>query len=135
MPLNNVKRPDLCVKTQYIAPPKGLYSTLPSVSGLVNQSMPMIAMFLRNKFIAWFALIQCIHYYLNTDEEEVEKNKTKENASPLDQSPLIKVLMSTVGLITCYLNLAFPQADLPPPKKPVNVETVVQETEVPITTK
>ncbi|CAI7402596.1 BEM_collapsed_G0058110.mRNA.1.CDS.1 [Saccharomyces cerevisiae] len=57
MTLNNVARPDLCVSYKKIAPPKGLYSATPSISGVVNQSMPMAAIFLRNKFIAWFSLI------------------------------------------------------------------------------
>lgn len=88
-------------------PPKGLYSTLPSMSGIVNQSMPMAAIFLRNRFVAWFAVIQSVHYYLNTDEDEANAKDGKQSSS-IEQTPIIKVAMAMVGLIVCYMNLVFP---------------------------
>lgn len=85
------------------------------VSGLVNQSMPLVAMFLRNKFIAWFALIQSVHYYFNTDPDEAAA-ALDAGKSSMDQSPLMKVLLSTVGLFVCYMNLIIPQPPMAPPK-------------------
>ncbi|CAI4053826.1 hypothetical protein SKDZ_16G3240 [Saccharomyces kudriavzevii ZP591] len=123
MTLNNVARPDLCVSYKKIAAPKGLYSATPSISGVVNQSMPMAAIFLRNKFIAWFSLIQSVHYYLNTDEDIVAAQKEDKAASPMDQPPVIKLFMSLIGLCVCYMNLAFPQQIAPPSSK---TKTVVE---------
>ncbi|CAI4053588.1 hypothetical protein N7582_005759 [Saccharomyces uvarum] len=130
MTLNNVARPDLCVSYKKIAPPKGLYSATPSISGVVNQSMPMAAIFLKNKFIAWFSLIQSLHFYLNTDEDIVAAQKETKSASPMDQPPAIKLLMSIIGIGVCYMNLVFPQ-QLAPPKPTVSkdeTETVIETT-------
>lgn len=113
-----------------IAPPKGLYSATPSISGVVNQSMPMAAIFLKNKFIAWFSLIQSLHFYLNTDEDIVAAQKETKSASPMDQPPAIKLLMSIIGIGVCYMNLVFPQ-QLAPPKPTVSkdeTETVIETT-------
>lgn len=60
--------------------------------------MPMAAMFMRNKFLAWFALLSTVHYALTTEPDA--------NA---DQSAVVKVLMSLVSLAVCYINVAFPQ--------------------------
>lgn len=96
-------------------PPKGLYQANESVSGLVNQSMPMIAIFLRNKYLAWFAFIQGVHYFLNTDADAEARFRTrpKEN-SALDQSPSVKLLLSLVGVLMAYINVIFPQPLTPP---------------------
>ncbi|CAG58393.1 uncharacterized protein GVI51_D01441 [Nakaseomyces glabratus] len=115
MALNNVRRQDLCVQYKKSEPPRGIYSESQSLSGIVNQTMPMAAIFLKNKFIAWFSLIQSVHSYLNTDEETLEKNKSKTGNSALDQPPLVKVAMSLVGILVCYMNLVFPTPDAPPP--------------------
>lgn len=93
-----------------ILPPKGMYATTPSISGIINQSMPMAAMFLRNKFIGWFSFLQSFHFLLNTSKEELSLSKST-NSSPnvLDQSPILKIVLCIIGLIVCYLNLIFPQ--------------------------
>ncbi|QLL31364.1 hypothetical protein HG536_0B02270 [Torulaspora globosa] len=77
--------------------------------------MPMVAMFLRNKFIAWFALIQSVHYYFNTDPEEASAAAAS-NKGSMDQPPLMKVLLSVVGLVVCYMNLVIPQPPMAPSK-------------------
>ncbi|CAL9735250.1 hypothetical protein MOSE0_H01530 [Monosporozyma servazzii] len=109
MPANNVKREDLCASHKPILPPNGLYPSSPSISSIVNQSMPMAAMFLRNKFIAWFSLLQSIHSLLNTSTEQLNNNKTNNSNNVLDQSPLLKICFCIVGLVVSYLNLIFPQ--------------------------
>lgn len=117
MTLVNVRRDDLCVKYQKVQPPAGLYSTNPSLTGMVNQTMPMAAIFLKNKFVAWLSLLQSVHYYLNTDEESLAMNKSRSGNSALDQPPLVKIAMSIIGLAVCYMNLVFPQPDAPPVSK------------------
>ncbi|QLQ78878.1 hypothetical protein HG537_0B02260 [Torulaspora globosa] len=116
MALNNLKRSDLCVQYKHVAPPKSPYATNTGLSGLVNQSMPMVAMFLRNKFIGWFALIQSVHYYFNTDPEAASVAAAS-NKGSMDQPPLMKVLLSVVGLLVCYMNLVIPQPPMAPSRK------------------
>lgn len=94
-----------------------MYSSSPTVAGLVQQSMPMAAIFLRNKFIAWFAVIQNFHYVLNTDYDELKLSSTTKSSDPLsvmDQSPMIRFFMAIAGLVACYLDMVFPQKPLPP---------------------
>lgn len=107
-----VKRTDLCVGYKHQLPPKSPYASATGVSGVVNQSTPMVAMFLKNKFLAWFALIQSFYAYLNFVADE---SSSPNDQNPTDQSPGIRLVMSVVGLFVCYLGIVFPQ---PPP--PVN---------------
>lgn len=76
--------------------------------------MPLVAMFLRNKFIAWFALIQSVHYYFNTDPEEAAAAASASKNST-DQPPIMKVLLSVVGLFVCYMHLIIPQPPIAAP--------------------
>ncbi|KAL3228992.1 Uncharacterized protein RNJ44_02079 [Nakaseomyces bracarensis] len=122
MTLVNVRRNDLCVKYQKVEPPVGLYSNSPSLTGMVNQTMPMAAIFLRNKFVAWLSLLQSVHYYLNTDKETLEMNKSRSGNSALDQPPLVKIAMSVIGLVVCYMGLVFPAPDAPPISKKKDTE-------------
>lgn len=103
---------------KHTLPPKSPFETNMGLSKMVNQSMPMVGMFLRNKFIAWFALIQSFHYYLNADPDQ-ENSSGSKNA--MDQSPMMKVVLSIIGICVCYMNIALPQPDAPP-LKPKAVE-------------
>ncbi|CCK71486.1 uncharacterized protein KNAG_0H00700 [Huiozyma naganishii CBS 8797] len=108
-------RQDLVTRYTHVFPPHGMYASTQSVSGLLNQSMPMAAIFLRNKFVGWFALIQSIHYFLNTSEEEIslataKEAQDKKNENPLEKYPVLKVALSFIGLCVCYLELVFPNA-------------------------
>lgn len=76
--------------------------------------MPMAAIFLRNKFIAWFSIIQSLHYFLNTSDEELALTQNGPTKA-LDQAPVIKLLMSIASIAVCYINLVFPQPTGPPP--------------------
>lgn len=89
--------------------------------------MPMVAMFLRNKFVAWFALIQSFHYYLNADPEQAGSSNSK---NAMDQSPLVKIFLSIIGLCVCYMNIVLPQPDpvnFKPPPTPEPVEQVTED--------
>lgn len=93
-----------------IKPHYGLYSTTPSVTGFINQTMPIVAIFLRNKFIAWFSLIQSFHFLFTVSQEELNLSKsTNSNPNPLDQSPILKIVLNVIGLIGSYFNLIIPQ--------------------------
>lgn len=91
--------------------------------------MPLVAMFLRNKFIAWFALIQSVHYFFNTDPEEA-RAVAASNKGAMDQPPIMKVLLSVVGLLVCYMNLVIPQPPMAPPKGKAKVSVAPSEPNV-----
>ena len=80
-----------------------------SLSGMLNQSMPLAAIFLRNKFLAWFALVQGVHYLLNTDREQVAKDAAAKDPTGLDQSPFTRLLIAVGAIIICYIDFIFPQ--------------------------
>ncbi|CCE61439.1 hypothetical protein TPHA_0A03630 [Tetrapisispora phaffii CBS 4417] len=99
------------------------------MSGMVNQSMPMVAMFLRNKFVGWFALIQSFHYYLNSAEEDNEftklENRPKPETNPAEQTPAIRIALSLLSLLVCYMDIISPQP-LPPTPVENDVEAEVK---------
>ncbi|SCV01849.1 LAME_0G18910g1_1 [Lachancea meyersii CBS 8951] len=95
--MNNCKRPDLIVNYKHVPAPKSAAAA--ASQGILAQSMPMAAMFMKNKFLAWFALLSTVHYALNGQGEE----------SAAEQSPLLKIMMSGVSLAVCYMNVVFPQ--------------------------
>lgn len=72
-------------------------------AGMISQTLPMAAMFLRNKMLSWCAFFLAIQSYLN---EPI--NKVEENDSAGSQPPLLRVLFAFISLITCYLELIFP---------------------------
>ncbi|SCU86031.1 LADA_0D11782g1_1 [Lachancea dasiensis] len=100
--MNNCKRADLIVSYTHKVPPKA--STSAASQGVLAQSMPMAAMFMKNKFLAWFALLTTVHYSLTAEADQ---------SSP-DQSPILKLLLSAVSLAVCYMNLIFPQPTAAP---------------------
>ncbi|SCU80084.1 LAFA_0B07404g1_1 [Lachancea sp. 'fantastica'] len=95
--MNNCKRPDLIVDYKHVPAPKSLTSS--ASQGILAQSMPMAAMFMKNKFLAWFAMLSTVHYALNGQGDE----------GSADQAPLLKVVMSLVSIAVCYMNVIFPQ--------------------------
>lgn len=61
--------------------------------------MPMAAMFLRNKILAWAALFTTIQAWLN------QPKKIKSDAQPAGMS----VILAIIGLCSCYVDLIIPQ--------------------------
>ncbi|AMD18757.1 HBL145Cp [Eremothecium sinecaudum] len=105
---HDVRRHDLIVGYQHVSAPlfaKG------AAQGMLNQSMPMVAMFLKNKFLAWFALLSTWHNFL------IYSGSSGPEYGDGDVHPLFKVGMAFVSLIVCYMNIAFPQFMTPPPAK------------------
>lgn len=90
-----VKRDDLIV--QYIhTPPKADARG----STMISQSMPMAALFMKNKMLSWFSLLNGINGYLN-----------KLYGAPVaeDQmNPLLTLAMAVLGIAVCYFDLIFP---------------------------
>lgn len=80
-----------------------------SLSGMLNQSMPLAAIFLRNKFLAWFAVLQGAHYLLNTDSEQATRDASAKDPTGLDQSPMTRMFVAIAAVLVCYIDFIFPQ--------------------------
>ncbi|CAH02296.1 uncharacterized protein KLLA0_B08415g [Kluyveromyces lactis] len=104
MPLNNVRRPDLVATYNHTPAPKGLYSSSSSSQGMLSQSMPMAAMFMKNKFLAWFAVLTTWHVFLTSQPDP---------SNPTD-SPFMKIGMAVLAVGMNYLGLFFPGTQPPP---------------------
>lgn len=104
MTLNNIRRPDLAVTYTHVPAPKGLFGATSTSQGMLSQSLPMAAMFMRNKFLAWFAVLTTWHAFLTSQPDA---------ANPTD-SPLMKVGMSLLAVGVNYMGLFFPGTNPPP---------------------
>lgn len=62
----------------------------------------MAAMFLRNKLMSWTALFTAITAFMN--EPLIKPTKSEGSSQPA----WLSVLVSLVGLFTCYMDIAFP---------------------------
>lgn len=76
---------------------------------MLNQSMPLAAMFLRNKLLAWFAVLQAVHYLLNTDKEQAARDAAAKDPTGLDQSPMTRMAVAVISVFICYIDFIFPQ--------------------------
>ncbi|ODQ81875.1 hypothetical protein BABINDRAFT_160105 [Babjeviella inositovora NRRL Y-12698] len=73
------------------------------VSGTISQTLPMAAMFMRNKMLSWASLFLALQAYLNEPKYKVAK---KEASTP----PLMAIGLAAVSLVMCYMELVFPQS-------------------------
>lgn len=73
---------------------------------MISQTLPMAAMFMRNKIMSWSAVFLALQSYLS---EPI--NKPEENAQAGSQPPLLRVAFSLISLLTCYLDLFFPSTN------------------------
>lgn len=87
----------------------------------------MVAMFMRNKPIAWSAFFVAFQSYLN---EPLIKDP-EDDAQP----SLLKVLFAFIGLAMSYIDLLFPQVGHPPRKASITAATAtaVQATATAVT--
>ncbi|KAL8386948.1 hypothetical protein RB595_010276 [Gaeumannomyces hyphopodioides] len=91
-----MRRPDLIIPYQAPAPKADgadLQSTLAS-------TLPMAAMFLRNRFIGWAALVFSLQSWLGESEDARNTSATP---------GYFNVGMGLISLVTCYLPLFLPQ--------------------------
>ncbi|KAH3667770.1 hypothetical protein WICMUC_005302 [Wickerhamomyces mucosus] len=90
-----VKREDLVVPYVHVPPAPEAAS-----SAVVSQSMPMAALFMKNKLLGWFSLLSTVQAYLN----ELHGAKPQEGST----SALLRLLLSVFGILVCYTDLVFP---------------------------
>ncbi|CAK7891739.1 hypothetical protein CAAN1_01S06854 [[Candida] anglica] len=95
-----IPRPDLVVPYKH-TPAKARSEA----SSIISQSLPMAAMFMRNKMLSWSAFFLAVQSYLN---EPIHKQE--EEASSGQQPPLLRVLFAIIALFSCYVDIFFPSA-------------------------
>lgn len=71
----------------------------------VSTNLPMAAMFLKNKMLAWAAMFFAVQSYLN---QPIIKSPGDES-----QSPSFRILFALISLVTSYLDLVFPAITAP----------------------
>ena len=77
-------------------------------TGFMAQTLPMAAMFMRNKMLSWTALFLLIQSYLN---EPIHKLEVEEQlSSSALQPPLLRIVFALIAVFTCYIELVFPKA-------------------------
>ncbi|KAG5367913.1 hypothetical protein CJU90_0094 [Yarrowia sp. C11] len=94
--MSDKRRAELCVPYVHVVDKQN------DAQSFITTSLPMAAMFLRNKLMSWTALFTAITAYMN---EPLIKPTQSDGAS---QPAWLSVLVSLVGLFTCYMDLAFP---------------------------
>lgn len=67
---------------------------------MISQSLPMAAMFMRNKLLSWTAVFLAVQAFMN---EPINSPKESEG-----QPPILRVIFGIVSLLTCYMDLIFP---------------------------
>lgn len=71
-------------------------------STMMSQTLPMAAMFMRNKLMSWSAVFLAIQTYLS---EPINKAPSSDSAS---QPPLLRILFALISLATCYMEFVIP---------------------------
>lgn len=71
---------------------------------MIAQSLPMAAMFMKNKLLSWTSLFLAIQSFLN---EPIHKQENKDKDSQ-QQPPILRVVFALIALGTCYIDLIFP---------------------------
>ncbi|CAH6723426.1 uncharacterized protein CLIB1444_15S01024 [[Candida] jaroonii] len=72
-------------------------------SSMISQSLPMAAMFMRNKMLSWAAFFLAVQAFLN---EPNHKPSGPDDAA--QQPPFLRVVFAFISLGTCYMDLIFP---------------------------
>lgn len=70
---------------------------------MMSQSLPMAAMFMRNKLMSWASVFLAIQTYLS---EPI--NKPASSSDQALQPPLLRLAFAVIALATCYIEFFFP---------------------------
>ncbi|KND87383.1 Uncharacterized protein TOPH_08001 [Tolypocladium ophioglossoides CBS 100239] len=98
-PSKDMRRPDLIVPYQEPA----ASADKPEFSSTLSSTMPMVAMFTRNKFVGWAAVVFSIQSWLGESQE------AKNSGTP----GYFSVLMSVAALAVSYMPLFLPPKAVP----------------------
>ncbi|KAG5419727.1 hypothetical protein I9W82_001607 [Candida metapsilosis] len=72
---------------------------------VLSQSLPMAAMFMRNKMLSWASVFLSIQSYLN---EPINKPADEDQGQ---QTPALRIAFAVISLITCYMDIVFPSTN------------------------
>ncbi|KAG5980327.1 hypothetical protein E4U55_004151 [Claviceps digitariae] len=97
MPPKDMRRPDLIVP--YQEPDSA--TDKPEFASTISSTLPMAAMFTRNRYIGWAAVVFAIQNWLG------ESHHAKSASTP----GIFSVLMSVMALGVTYMPLFIPPAD------------------------
>lgn len=70
---------------------------------MISQTLPMAAMFMRNKMMSWTSVFLALQAYL-TDPV----NKPAGSGDSGAQPPLLRLAFAFISLLTCYMEFFFP---------------------------
>ena len=70
---------------------------------MLSQTLPMVAMFMKNKALSWLAVFFALQTYLT---EPI--NKAPSNKDAAAQPPFLRFAFGIVSLCMCYLDFFFP---------------------------
>lgn len=70
---------------------------------MISQTLPMAAMFMRNKLLSWSAFFLAIQTYLS---EPI--NKPESSSDLGSQPPLLRIVFALISLMACYVEFVFP---------------------------
>lgn len=73
---------------------------------MMSQSLPMAAMFMRNKLMSWASVFLAIQTYLS---EPLNKPPSASDSS--SQPPLLRLAFAFISLATCYIEFFFPSTN------------------------
>ncbi|QUC20082.1 uncharacterized protein UV8b_04323 [Ustilaginoidea virens] len=94
-PAKDMRRPDLVVPYQEPA----ASSDKPEFSSTISSTLPMAAMFTRNRYIGWAAVVFTVQNWLGESEDAKKKSSTP---------GVFSVLMSVMALGVTYMPLFLP---------------------------
>lgn len=70
---------------------------------MVSQTLPMAAMFMRNKVLSWASIFLAFQSYLT---EPINKAPSEKDAG--SKPPLLRLVFAFISLATCYLEFFLP---------------------------
>ncbi|KAK6460736.1 hypothetical protein DFJ63DRAFT_337489 [Scheffersomyces coipomensis] len=71
-------------------------------SSMISQTLPMAAMFMRNKMLSWAAVFLAIQAFLNEPVNVIKKE------GDTSQPPALRIGFALISLVTCYIDIFFP---------------------------
>ncbi|CAK9440175.1 uncharacterized protein LODBEIA_P42750 [Lodderomyces beijingensis] len=116
--MSSKQREDLVVPYKHVAS-----KPRRDASNIIAQSLPMAAMFMKNKVLAWAALFLAVQSYL---QEPINKPQTDDKGQA-EQPALLRILFAVAAVGTCYMDLFFPSTN-PALRKAASVATETMTT-------
>ncbi|CAN3354301.1 hypothetical protein DICA3_B01816 [Diutina catenulata] len=72
-------------------------------SAMIAQSLPMAAMFMRNRMLSWTAVFLATQAFLNEP-----RHKPAADKDSAQQPASLRLVFALLSLVTCYIDLIFP---------------------------